>query len=214
LSEAGITAASVHVVATDSSSIDAFAGAASLAAGFGSTAGVAVAIGLSLAFNEVSNEVEAYILDADQGLTATVGGVTISAQTVGGHLFDLSLGSLTADKLDDAATVDVHSSAFKTSDGTQDVREAPRRSGPGLQRHPGEPDRIYRYIVAATATTRTTSISASGDYRDTSKWRLLQADGGRRRGPRDPRDPAGHSRARARRLRRSTRSPPRRCSRQ
>ena len=53
----GITAASVTVVADDSSSIDAVAGAGSLAASFGGSTGIAVSIGLSLAFNEINNDV-------------------------------------------------------------------------------------------------------------------------------------------------------------
>ncbi len=134
---AGIHAGSVAVKADDSSGINAIAGAASLAAGFGSSAGVAVAVGLSLGFNEVSNNVEAYINNADQGVITTVvnlgnvttsGDITISAVTQGQHLFDLDVGNknvddldlstldpdtfdyaslLTADNLDDAAAADL-----------------------------------------------------------------------------------------------------------
>ncbi|HZV93547.1 MAG TPA: hypothetical protein VFF72_10035, partial [Caldimonas sp.] len=101
----GISAASVEVVATDASSIDAIAGAASLAAGFGADVGVAVSIGLSLGFNEVENDVQAFADNADNGITTFAGGVTISSATQGRHLFDLSnLGALTPDDLDNAAT--------------------------------------------------------------------------------------------------------------
>ena len=79
----GISAASVHVTAIDSSSIDAVAAAASIAASLGGTVGISAAIGLSLAFNEISNDVAAAILNADQGVTATTGDVTISALTLG-----------------------------------------------------------------------------------------------------------------------------------
>ncbi len=108
----GIHAASVTVVADDSSGINAIAGAASLAAGFGSTTGVAVAVGLSLGFNEISNNVEAYISNADQGVTTTggeLGDITISALNQGQPLFNLNLTELglTAANLDDAATADM-----------------------------------------------------------------------------------------------------------
>jgi len=55
----GISAGSIAIKAEDTSSISAITGAASLAAGFGGV-GVAVSIGISLAFNEISNEVAAY----------------------------------------------------------------------------------------------------------------------------------------------------------
>ncbi len=115
---AGIHAGSVTVKADDSSGINAIAGAASIAAGFGSTAGVAVAIGLSLGFNEISDNVEAYISNVDQGVTTTVvslggittsGDITISAVSQGQHLFDLDVdpdGQLNPANLDDAATAD------------------------------------------------------------------------------------------------------------
>ena len=101
---AGISAASVQVVATDASTIDAIAGAASLAAAFGAEIGVAVSIGLSIGLNQVDNDVQAFIVNADNGITTSAGGVTISSATQGRHLFDLSnLGPLTADDLDNAA---------------------------------------------------------------------------------------------------------------
>jgi hypothetical protein len=82
-----------------------------LAGGFGSTAGVAVAVGLSLAFNEVDNAVDASIRNADQGVTATVGGVEVVAQSSGKKLFDIDLtGALTADNLNDAAEEDLDDS--------------------------------------------------------------------------------------------------------
>ena len=55
-----ITAGSIDIDAIDTSDIDAFAGAASLAAGFGTTA-VAVTIGVSIALNEIDNDVYAGI---------------------------------------------------------------------------------------------------------------------------------------------------------
>jgi len=75
----GVTASSLSLQALDNSTIKADAGAASLAAGVGGNAGVAVSIGISLARNEISNQVSAYIANADNGVKTTVGGVTIKA---------------------------------------------------------------------------------------------------------------------------------------
>ena len=84
-------------------------------------AGVAVAVGLSLGFNEISNDVEAYISNADQGVTTTGGDITISAVSQGQHLFDLTVGGLiTAANLDDAATADTDNPDDPVN-GTDDV---------------------------------------------------------------------------------------------
>lgn len=107
---AGIHSGSVALNAEDSSGINAIAGAGSIAAGFGATAGVAVSVGLSLGFNEISNNVEAYISNADQGVTTSSGSITISALSRGQNLFDIDLSahpSITAENLDDAATADM-----------------------------------------------------------------------------------------------------------
>jgi len=74
----GIHAGSVSISAEDTSSITAITGAASLAAAFGGV-GVAISIGIAGAYNEISNDVAAYIYNADNGVTTTTGGVTIDA---------------------------------------------------------------------------------------------------------------------------------------
>ena len=76
-----ITAGSIDIDAIDTSDIDAFAGAASLAAGFGTTA-VAVTIGVSIALNEIDNDVYAGI-SGDQTVATTNGGITIDATSDG-----------------------------------------------------------------------------------------------------------------------------------
>ncbi|MBD3646478.1 MAG: hypothetical protein HUJ31_03275, partial [Pseudomonadales bacterium] len=64
-SDTGISANAIDIDASDDSTIDAVAVGASLAAAFsGSNAG-ALSIGVSLATNEIENDVAAYILDAD-----------------------------------------------------------------------------------------------------------------------------------------------------
>ena len=75
----GITAQGILLSADDTSTIFAFAGAASLAGAFGGTAGVAVSVGVSLARNTVSNDVEASIQNAAGGATATAGSITLDA---------------------------------------------------------------------------------------------------------------------------------------
>ncbi|HND53193.1 MAG TPA: hypothetical protein PLV92_12375, partial [Pirellulaceae bacterium] len=75
----GITAHDVTITADDESTIDATVGSASLAASFG-TAGVSVSVGVSLAHNEITNEVDAWLLQVDQLTTTTgVGDVSVTA---------------------------------------------------------------------------------------------------------------------------------------
>ncbi|MBE9183045.1 hypothetical protein IQ268_31410, partial [Oculatella sp. LEGE 06141] len=73
----GIQASSITLKADDRSNIAAIAGAASLAASFGGTAGVSLSIGVALAQNEISNEVATFIKNADTGVTARSGAITL-----------------------------------------------------------------------------------------------------------------------------------------
>ncbi|MFB3076391.1 MAG: hypothetical protein ACE1Y4_00135, partial [Lysobacterales bacterium] len=76
-----IEAGTVSVTAMDTSTINAITGAATLAAGFGGT-GVAIAIGVSVAHNSISNEVSAFIVNVDDVndvVKATSGAITIAA---------------------------------------------------------------------------------------------------------------------------------------
>ncbi|MEN9665533.1 MAG: hypothetical protein RLZZ326_1896, partial [Planctomycetota bacterium] len=78
----GVKAASISLVALDSSVIDVFTGASSLAASFGGAAGISVAVGVGLAKNTISNDVQAFITNADTGITTTspsTGDIVISA---------------------------------------------------------------------------------------------------------------------------------------
>ena len=76
----GITVGSASLRATDASMISSSAGAAAVSASFGA-AGVAVSIGVGLAANTVANTVDVSIRNADQGVTATTGGVTLAADS-------------------------------------------------------------------------------------------------------------------------------------
>jgi len=98
-----ISADSISIIADDSSGISAFAGAASLAASLSGNTGVSVAVGLSLAFNEISNDVDAFVRGAN--VTTDSGDLSLSAESKGKHLFDDGI-SLTAAELDDAAHVE------------------------------------------------------------------------------------------------------------
>ncbi len=75
----GITATGVTQTATDSSSITVLTGAASLAGTVGFAGGLAasIAIGVALAENYISNDVEAFIANAT--VTTTVGAVALTA---------------------------------------------------------------------------------------------------------------------------------------
>ena len=77
----GISVDSVALNADDMSTINADTGAVSVAASFGMF-GASVSVGVALAANEIDNQVEAYIKNADN-LTTTVGGVTVTSPSVG-----------------------------------------------------------------------------------------------------------------------------------
>ncbi|MBF0461944.1 MAG: hypothetical protein HQL87_11150, partial [Magnetococcales bacterium] len=103
--------------ADDASSIRAIAGAASIAASLGGTAGVSFSIGIALAHNEITNQVDAYIAHADQVVTQT-GDVPITALSSGVPLFSVAqtAAGLTTSALDDATQVDVDDSSTPNVD--------------------------------------------------------------------------------------------------
>ena len=76
----GVHATSITVSAADTSAITADAAAASLAASVAGALGLSISIGVSLAMNQVANDVEAYIANANDGVSTTVGDVAISAK--------------------------------------------------------------------------------------------------------------------------------------
>ena len=76
----GISAASVLLSAEDTSSITVFTGAFSLAVAVGPPSlAVSVSIGVALAENDISNDVEAFIANASSGVTATSGPIVVNA---------------------------------------------------------------------------------------------------------------------------------------
>ena len=73
-----IRAASLDMDAKDNSTIHAIAGAASVAASVSGIAGVSVSIGLSMAFNEINNEVKAFLYQVDYA-GSTGGSISIAS---------------------------------------------------------------------------------------------------------------------------------------
>ena len=74
----GITVGAVDIDATDSSTIKASAGAASIAAGFGQV-GVSVSLGVAIASNDIDNTIRAFITGADDGISAVKGDIDVHA---------------------------------------------------------------------------------------------------------------------------------------
>ena len=77
----GVSAKTVSLTATDTSKIKALALGASLAAGFGGAGGGALSIGVSLALNEIVDEIEASISKVASGVTGTAGDVRLTAES-------------------------------------------------------------------------------------------------------------------------------------
>jgi hypothetical protein len=75
----GISVGSITILADDTSTINAITGAATLAAGFGGT-GVAVAMGISIAYNDISNDVSAYIAEANNSVSTDTEAISITAE--------------------------------------------------------------------------------------------------------------------------------------
>ncbi|WP_236960758.1 beta strand repeat-containing protein [Methylobacterium durans] len=79
----GITAGSITVNAADSSTIDAFAGSASLAGSGGGSAGVSVAVGFTIALNSIAGAVEASIANAAALIQTSAAGISVTASRAG-----------------------------------------------------------------------------------------------------------------------------------
>ncbi|TVQ59514.1 MAG: hypothetical protein EA355_00320, partial [Rhodobacteraceae bacterium] len=107
-----ITASALRVTAADDSSIDAFTGAAAIAAAFGFV-GVAVSVGVSVAINEIATDVSARIVAADS-LNIGAGGVSVRALSPETASSAININAqvvpgvtlITAAQLDDASKTD------------------------------------------------------------------------------------------------------------
>jgi hypothetical protein len=112
-----IHAGSLSLYASDGSSIVTTAGAASVAASLAGEKGVAITIGLAIAVNEITNNVDASV-DYCDFLTTTVGGITATAISRGTPLFSLDLqnAGLSVASLDNAAQHEGDSSDTESVD--------------------------------------------------------------------------------------------------
>ncbi len=107
----------------DNSGISAKAGAASLAIAAAGTVGAAVSVGVALARNEVNNEVQAFIKNADE-LTTRTGAVDVTAFSNSKKLFNLATSGaqlVTVAELDDAAEQAQDDSATPADEKTVDA---------------------------------------------------------------------------------------------
>ena len=77
--EGGISADRVTLTATDTATISSLAGAASLAASLAGSVGASISIGVVLARNTITSEVEASIKNVDNKLESTVGDIRLLA---------------------------------------------------------------------------------------------------------------------------------------
>jgi hypothetical protein len=75
-----ISAQSALVSANDASQIDAAAGAGVISGAFGNNGGVAVAVGLGIALNEISGNVSAYVVNAKH-FTTTTGDLQVTSES-------------------------------------------------------------------------------------------------------------------------------------
>ena len=137
----------MSITAEDFSSIRSVAVGASLAAGIGGDAGVAVAIGLSIAFNSIHVDVAAAIIAAK--VTTTAGAVTVRALSHGSELFTLT--GVDKDELDDAAQGAEDDSTTDAS--TSRPTTPPATTSCSAQSNPRSTRRTSRSPPASTAPT-------------------------------------------------------------
>ncbi len=134
-----VTAASVSITASDTSSIMATAGAASLAASLSSSGNAAaIALGVSLATNEIDNVVQAYIANVPT-VTTTSGGISVTSR--------------------ESATINAVSAAAAAP-----ARRPLRRRGTGVAIVPARP--AARRLTSSWAPTTPTSATPTSTSAD------------------------------------------------
>ena len=112
----GISASDIELRATDTSLIRADAAAASIAASVGGIAGVSVSIGIAVSLNEISNQVEAFILNAND-VIATSGDVILNAVTTAGDVDPADNSSSGTKALVDGETVQLSANYANGGEG-------------------------------------------------------------------------------------------------
>ncbi len=198
---AGISAHDILITADDGSSIRSIAGAASVAAAIGAV-GVSIAIGLAIAFNEVSDDVAAFIRNADTKVEAKNGDVKVSATSHGSDgvtlngVTDVVLDDLARTEQDDPATSAIDEAAVDAVDETTRLialdnafRNAGRELQYGFAYTTGSGTKTLSpgtkvlvspgYALGGTPGSSYIYIGASGsfnlaaqNYADTTKWAL------------------------------------------
>ncbi|MGH3051022.1 MAG: beta strand repeat-containing protein, partial [Gaiellaceae bacterium] len=140
----GIRVTSASITATDSAGIRVLAGAASVAAGLGGDAGVAVSIGLAIALNEVSGDVAAFIANTSAGFSTTTGDVSVTATESGLAVDDTAAGNPQLDLASYGVTgaeldaLSVESTDRQQSDGSMATLRSALGHALGLVLLPGE----------------------------------------------------------------------------
>ena len=99
LGSGSIQAAAITVRAFDDSTISALAGGASASLGLGAKGATTIALGITIALNDVSNDVQAWVEDA----TIDASSLTVGAYTRGAKTFAINDADLTATKLTEAS---------------------------------------------------------------------------------------------------------------
>jgi hypothetical protein len=197
-----VSAEDLLMNAHDTATINADAGAASIAGSVGGKVGVSVSIGVALAFNEISNEVAAYIANSSN-VTTTTGNVVLDASSHGGspeaHNYESTQAAPTELKLGDRVMVAQNHTAggkpgriysyrgfadFLSSDKnvaddpkTKDIDETVKLVvAPGnIVRTGGESPAFYKFVGNAAQGAAINDLSVQ-NYSDTSQWQLYRAD--------------------------------------
>ena len=197
----GIDAGSVSLSADDTSNIDAVAAAASLA---GALAGVAVSvsIGVSVAENIITNDVSAYIRNADTGVIARTGEILVEATenaaiesdavaasvSVAIGVIGVALSGAGADAtniVSNSVTSYIVDSTVETevpqdylSSQQINVLERGKRvlivpDSTGANGYRGTAGQVYEYIGTTTGSS-TDPVGLAGErYLDATQWKLI-----------------------------------------
>ena len=193
----GISAGSISLTANDSSRISAVAGAASISVSYAKSLGLTLSIAVTLSHNEISNAVEAFIINADE-VEATNGKINITATSWGtptaSEVVDLNARQLTIAQLDEAGNGDGgdHSDTLEKIGTALDLqsdrriwRDAVLTSNDGLtylesgevvelasdyDPTKGQPGRTYQFVGTNASINLTNE-----DYTAAAKWELVDA---------------------------------------
>ena len=190
----GINSASTTIAATDRSRIQVRTGALAIAAAFAGEIAVSVSIAVAVAHNSITNEIKAYVTNADQGLISR-GGVTLNASETAAidantwaaafalafaPIGGLALSGAGADAINElnndvASYVNGGTIVAGAADYVTTDRPASVAVGKRVRLDAGS---VYQYIgaTALTPSVGTTIDLSRVDYGDTSRWSLVGGD--------------------------------------